>query len=46
MAADESLTRRVGAALAHIPQVEERVMFGGRTFMVNGKMCISVSEDR
>lgn len=46
MPANAVLTRRVKAALAHIPQVEEKVMFGGRMFMVNGKMCISVGEDR
>jgi TfoX/Sxy family transcriptional regulator of competence genes len=33
-------------ALAHTPGVEEKKMFRGITFMVNGKMCISVSGDR
>lgn len=46
MAADESLARRVRAALAHIPRVEEKTMFGGRAFMVNGKLCIGVDKDR
>jgi len=33
-------------ALAHLPRVAERKMFGGITFMVNGKMCISVGRNR
>ena len=41
MAPREVLTERVRAALAHMPGVTERRMFGGTTFMVNGKMCIS-----
>jgi len=40
------LTDRVRAALAHVPRVAERKMFGGITFMVNGKMCISVGANR
>jgi TfoX/Sxy family transcriptional regulator of competence genes len=40
------LAERVKEALASIPDVEERKMFGGITFMVNGKMCVSVSGDR
>lgn len=46
MAQNEILTNRVRAALAQIPRVEEKKMFGGITFMVNGKMCISVGRDR
>src|SRR5689334_14445324 len=33
-------------ALAHVPRVAERKMFGGITFMVSGKMCISVGRNR
>ncbi len=40
---DEKLTNRIRKALAHLPKVEEKKMFRGITFMVNGKMCISVS---
>jgi hypothetical protein len=43
MAANEKLVNRVREALANIPKVEEKKMFRGVTFMVNGKMCISVS---
>ena len=45
MAYDESLADRVREALAGIPNVEEKKMFRGMTFMVNEKMCISVSGD-
>src|SRR5215470_713352 len=46
MTQDEALTIRVRAALAKISDVEEKKMFGGLMFMVNGKMCISVGKDR
>jgi TfoX/Sxy family transcriptional regulator of competence genes len=46
MAASESLLRRVRAALDHVPRVQEKRMFSGITFMVNGKMCISVGPHR
>jgi TfoX/Sxy family transcriptional regulator of competence genes len=36
----------VRAALQHVPEVEEKAMFGGLTFMVHGKMCICVGKDR
>jgi TfoX/Sxy family transcriptional regulator of competence genes len=43
MAYDEKLADRVRQALADIPNVEEKKMFRGVTFMVNDKMCVSVS---
>ena len=46
MAYDETLAQRVREALAAVRQVEEKKMFGGLAFMVNGKMCINVSKDR
>src|SRR5215471_17318200 len=46
MAINEKLTNRVREALADTPDVEEKRMFSGITFMVNGKMCISVGNDR
>ena len=45
MAYNEKLAQRVREALAHIPKVEEKKMFRGITFMINGKMCVSVSGD-
>jgi len=43
MAYDEKLAARIRQALAHLPKIEEKKMFRGVTFMVNGKMCLSVS---
>src|SRR4030095_2191051 len=43
MAYDEKLAARIHQALAHLPKIEEKKMFRGVTFMVNGKMCVSVS---
>lgn len=40
------LTNRVKAALAHVPRVEEKKMFGGTAFMVRGKMCVTAREER
>lgn len=46
MAYNEQLARRLREALAHIADVEEKKMFSGIAFMVNGKMCLNVSGDR
>ena len=46
MAYNEKLTNRIREALVKIPNVEEKRMFSGITFMVNGKMCISAGNDR
>lgn len=43
MAYDEKLADRLREALSHLPKVEEKKMFRGVTFMVNGKMCVNVS---
>lgn len=45
MAINEKLTDRVRESIAHIPKVVEKKMFRGITFMVNGKMCVSVGDD-
>ena len=45
-ASDSPLYDRVIASLGLLPRVEERRMFGGRTFMVDGKMCVSVGKER
>jgi hypothetical protein len=42
----EKLADRIRIALMDIPNVEEKKMFRGMTFMVNDKMCISVGPDR
>ena len=45
MAYNELLAGRIREALAYIADVEEKKMFRGITFMVNGKMCVSVGGD-
>jgi len=45
MAYNEKLVDRLREALAHLPNVEEKKMFSGVAFLVNGKMCVNVSHD-
>ena len=45
MAYDEILANRIREAFSHLPNVEEKKMMGGLTFMVNGKMCVGVIKD-
>jgi len=45
-AAKKLLVARVRAALDPSLPVEEKKMFGGITFTVRGKMCVSVGKDR
>ncbi len=45
MAYDTKLADRIREALEHLPDVEEKEMFRGVCFMVNGKMCVCVSGD-
>lgn len=45
MAYNQKLADRVREALENVDKVEEKEMFRGLTFMVDGKMCISVSGD-
>lgn len=44
MAYNEQLTKRVRELLAHLPNVQEKKMFGSIGFMVNGKLCIGVGD--
>ena len=46
MTSDAKLTDRIRQALAHLPLVEEKKMFGSIAFMVNGKMCIAAGKGR
>jgi TfoX/Sxy family transcriptional regulator of competence genes len=46
MAVNEKLTRRVRELLAEVPEVAEKRMFRGIAFMVDGKMCLTVGDDR
>lgn len=45
MAYNEALADKVREALAHLPKVEEKKMFSGLAFMVNGKMCVNVAHE-
>jgi TfoX/Sxy family transcriptional regulator of competence genes len=45
MAFNEKLVERIRESLVDIPKVEEKQMFGGVCFMVNGKMCIGVVKE-
>lgn len=45
MAYNEKLNNRLREALAHLPDVEEKYMFGGVCYMVNGKMCVGIAND-
>jgi TfoX/Sxy family transcriptional regulator of competence genes len=45
VAYDEALAARIRAALAARPDVEEKRMFGGLSFMVAGQMCCGVLKD-
>lgn len=48
MAYDNKLANRVRVYLNDIPdiEVEEKTMFGGLAFMINGKMCINIGNNR
>ena len=45
MAYNEKLTNRIRESLAGIPDVEEKSMFRGVAFMVDGKLCLSAGDD-
>ncbi|MFI5162462.1 MAG: TfoX/Sxy family protein [Sphingobacteriales bacterium] len=45
MAFDEKLSDRIREALENVPAVEEKRMFGGICYMVDGKMCVGVIKD-
>ena len=46
MAYNEKLTAKIRDALAQVPNVEEKKMFRGVTFMVNDKMCITAGDNK
>ena len=46
MAYNEKLADKIRKALAHLPNVREKKMFGGLAFMVDNKMCITAGADR
>ncbi len=45
MAYNEQLANRIRKQLADQPNIKEKSMMGGLTFMVNDKMCIGIIKD-
>lgn len=45
MAFDEQLNQRLREAMVAHGDVEEKHMFGGTCYMLNGKMCVGVVKD-
>ncbi len=45
MAFNENLASRIRERLADLPNIEEKAMMGGLTFMVNDKMCVGIIKD-
>ena len=45
MAYNEQLATRIREQLADLPNINEKEMMGGLTFMVNDKMCIGIIKD-
>ena len=45
MAYNQKLVLRIRECLAEIPNIEEKEMMGGLTFMVNDKMCVGIIKD-
>ncbi len=45
MAYNEKLAERIRKRLHGIPNIEEKKMMGGLTFMVNDKMCVGIIKD-
>jgi len=46
MAYNEKIAASIRKALAHLPNVKEKKMFGGLAFMIDDKMCITAGADR
>jgi len=45
MAYNKKLADRIREALSALPNIEEKEMMGGLTFMVNDKMCVGIIKD-
>ena len=45
MAYNQQLADKIRESIAHLPNIEEKQMFGGVTFMVDGKMCVGVVKE-
>ena len=45
MTYSEKFADRIRERLAELPNIEEKKMMGGLTFMVNDKMCVGIIKD-
>ncbi len=45
MAYNEKLANRIREKFAELPNVSEKEMMGGLTFMLNDKMCVGIIKD-
>ena len=45
MAYNEKLAVRIRERLSELPNIEEKEMMGGLTFMYNDKMCVGIIKD-
>ncbi|HLZ15942.1 MAG TPA: TfoX/Sxy family protein [Cyclobacteriaceae bacterium] len=45
MSYNEKLADRIRGRLAGLPNIEEKKMMGGLTFMYNGKMCVGIIKE-
>jgi TfoX/Sxy family transcriptional regulator of competence genes len=45
MAYNEKLANRIREKFSSLPNIEEKEMMGGLTFMYNGKMCVGIIKD-
>jgi TfoX/Sxy family transcriptional regulator of competence genes len=45
MAYNEDLANRIRQRFAELPNIEEKEMMGGLTFMYNNKMCVGIIKD-
>jgi hypothetical protein len=45
MTFNEKLADRIRESLMDVPNLEEKIMFGGLCFMVNEKICLGVFKD-
>jgi len=45
MTYNQQLANRIRTHLSHLPNIEEKKMMGGLTFMVDDKMCVGIIKD-
>ena len=45
MAYDQRLAERIRERLSNLPNINEKEMMGGLSFLYNGKMCVGIIKD-